>query len=80
MYSAITAANWKVESKATAKIGFCTFLIVVYTHVMACVIWFICKDDYLWVSPTQFGALNPRMFDPWKYTDGKGMIGKLETL
>ena len=80
LYAAIGSANWKVEDKATAKIGFCTFLIIVYTHVIGCVIWFFVKDDYLWVAPTDFGAINPRMYDPWKYGTGMTAPEKLQLI
>lgn len=46
------------------KIAFFSFLIFIYTHVIACVIWFVLKEDYQWVAPTDFGNIRSRMQDP----------------
>lgn len=68
MYASISQANLTVESKALTKIAFYSFLIIVYTHIVACVMWFTFKTDYQWVAPTDFGAVRSRMQDPWKMT------------
>lgn len=60
MYSSISNANLTVESKALTKIAFYSFLIFVYTHIIGCVIWFFLKTEYIWVAPTDFGAIRSR--------------------
>ena len=68
LYSTISQANLTEETKALYKIGFCSFLLFVYTHIISCVIWWFFKTDYLWVAPTDFGMLRSRMNDPWYTT------------
>lgn len=61
MYSNITKADLTVETKAITKILFFSFLICVYTHIMGCVMWWVFKEDFLWVAPTDFGNIRSRM-------------------
>mmetsp|Transcript_22438 Transcript_22438/g.27636 ORF Transcript_22438/g.27636 Transcript_22438/m.27636 type:complete len:121 (+) Transcript_22438:837-1199(+) len=65
LYSVIAASNLTIQSKALTKIGFYSFLIFIYTHIIGCVMWFMLKENYLWVAPTDFGAIRSRMQDPW---------------
>ena len=64
MYSNITKADLTIETKALTKIAFFSFLLCVYTHIMGCVMWWVLKEDYLWVAPTDFWAVRSRMQDP----------------
>ena len=68
MYSSISQANLTVETKALTKIGFYSFLLFVYTHIVGCVMWFFLKSDYHWVAPTDFGVIRARNQDPWRLT------------
>ena len=68
LYQTITQANLTVEQKAFAKIGFYSFLIFVYTHIIGCLMFFFLKTNYLWVAPTDFGAIRSRVQDPWYIT------------
>lgn len=79
LYSNISQANLKIESKALTKIGFFSFLLCVYTHIIGCVMWFFLKSDYLWVAPTDFGNIRSRLQDPWSQTlsDDKIQIAEL---
>jgi len=54
-----------VETKALTKIAFFSGLIFVYTHIIGCVIWFMLKEDNLWVAPTDFGNIRSRMQDAY---------------
>ena len=47
------------------KIAFYSVLIFIYTHIVGCVIWYMLKEDYLWVAPTDFGNIRSRMQDMW---------------
>ena len=61
MYSDITKADLTIETKAITKILFFSFLICVYTHIMGCVMWWVLKEDFTWVAPTDFGNIRSRM-------------------
>lgn len=69
MYSNISKADLKIETKALTKIAFFSFLLCIYTHIMGCVMWFTLKSDYQWVAPTDFGNIRSRLQDPWYQTD-----------
>ena len=69
MLSTISKADLTIETKALTKIAFYSFLLCIYTHIMGCVMWFVLKDDYLWVAPTDFGNIRSRMQDSWYQTD-----------
>ena len=64
MYQTISQANLKIETKALTKIGFCSLLLCFYTHIVGCVMWYLLKEEYQWVAPTDFGAIRSRMQDP----------------
>ena len=76
LYSMLSHANMTVEGKALAKIAFLTFILIIYTHIIACVMWFSLKTEYLWVAPTDFGNIRSRLFDPW-YETGYATEGNL---
>ena len=65
LYSVIAKSNQTVETKALTKIAFYSALIFIYTHIIGCVIWFMLKEDNLWVAPTDFGNIRSRLQDPW---------------
>ena len=69
LYAVIGQAEMTIETKALSKIGFCSFLLVVYTHIIGCIIWFFFKTDNSWIAPTDFGGIRSRIPDPWKQTD-----------
>ena len=48
------------ETKAAAQIAFYTFLLVIYSHVVACILWYMMKTDKRWVPAVDFGALSTR--------------------
>jgi len=74
MYQNISKADLKIESKALTKIAFFSFLLCVYTHIMGCVMWFVLKEDYQWVAPTDFGNIRSRMQDPWYQTNDSDYV------
>ena len=80
MYSTISSANLTIETKAIFKIGFCSFLLLVYTHIIGCVIWFFFKTDYHWVAPTDFGVIRSRAQDPWYLTTDMAVKESFEKL
>ena len=49
--------NGTKESKAAMQIGFFTFGLVIYTHVIACIMWYMMKTDKRWVPAVDFGAV-----------------------
>lgn len=77
MYSAISQANLTVETKALTKIAFYSFLLFIYTHIVACVMWFFLKTNNEWVAPTDFGVIRSRLNDPWQLT-GDQPVGMFE--
>ena len=48
------------ETKAAAQIAFYTFLLVIYSHVVACILWDMMKTDKRWVPAVDFGSLTTR--------------------
>lgn len=49
--------NTTKEMKAGLQILFMTFLLVIYSHVIACIMWYMMKTDKLWVPAVDFGAV-----------------------
>ena len=77
IYAIISQANLTIEAKSIAKIAYIFFLLIIYTHIVGCVMWYFLKNDYEWVAPTDFGAIRSRMHDPL-YTHG--FEGKTEQI
>ncbi len=61
LYGIISQANLTIEVKALTKIAFYSFLLMIYTHIIGCIMWYFLKTDYQWVAPTDFGAIRSRM-------------------
>lgn len=75
LYQIIGQANLTVEQKAFCKIGFYSFLIVVYTHIVGCMMWYLMKTNNIWVAPTDFGNIRSRVQDPWQLD---GFVGNAQ--
>ena len=48
--------NSTKEVKAGLQILFFTFLLVIYTHVIACIMWYMSKTGKIWVPAVDFGS------------------------
>ena len=48
--------NSTKEVKAALQILFFTFLLVIYTHVIACIMWYMMKTGKIWVPAVDFGS------------------------
>ena len=60
LYKLIATSNLTIQTKALTKIGFFSFFMFVYTHIIACVIWYFLKTDYVFVTPTDFANIRSR--------------------
>ena len=63
------------ETKAGLQIAFYTFLLVIYTHVVACIMWYMMKTGKKWVPAVDMGSLATRvqlkpadLNEPWAGT------------
>ena len=68
LYSMISRSNLTIEVKAVTKIAFYSFLLFMYTHIIGCVMWWLLRTNYIWVTPTDFGNIRSRLQDPWYET------------
>jgi hypothetical protein len=50
----ISQLNAKQEIKAMLKVINLVFLLVIYIHVMTCVMWFVVELEKEWVPPLDF--------------------------
>ena len=58
----IKDSNISSQDKALAIVCYYVLLIVIYTHVTACLLWWFLKTDRIWVPPVEYGALSPRVY------------------
>ena len=58
----IQTSNLKRHLKAKLTIFFWLMIIVLYTHIFACLIWWILKTDTLWVTPVEMGSFSLRLY------------------
>jgi len=47
-----------IEDKALMQVMYYAFLIFVYTHIMACVMWYALKTDQQWIPAVDFGLVD----------------------
>ena len=65
----IRGANASVEAKASMQVGYFTMVLVIYTHVVACVMWHMLKTHKLWVPAVDFGAVQTLVFSGYERED-----------
>ena len=53
------------QTKASLKIVYYAFLVLIALHTFACMLWFSLKTENQWVAPTDFGAIRSRQGDPY---------------
>ena len=61
-------------TKAQLTMLFWLSVVVLYTHIFACLIWWILKVDQLWLSPVDTGAFSLRVY----FADEVSMATDLE--
>ena len=59
----IQNSNYSSRYKAGAVIMFYLFVVVIYTHVIACLLWWFLRTDNLWVPPLDAGSFGGRIYD-----------------
>ena len=60
----IQSSNYNIHAKAQWTILFWVMVIVLYTHIFACLIWWFMKEDELWVTPLDMGFFSLRVYFP----------------
>ena len=53
----IRGAHATVEVKALYQVAYFTLILIIYTHVVACIMWYMMKTNKIWVPAVDFGAL-----------------------
>ena len=51
-----------VESKGALQVVYVTLVLVIYTHVVACIMWHMLKTKRLWVPAVDFGGVYSAVF------------------
>lgn len=51
------------ESKATLKLVFIVFTLVLYIHVIACLLWFLFSLNEMWVPPLDFIFVGTTLYE-----------------
>ena len=51
------------ESKASLKLIFIVFTLVLYIHVIACLLWFIFSLEQMWVPPLDFIFVGTELYE-----------------
>jgi hypothetical protein len=73
---AISNLNYSKEFKTLLKIANVLFLLVIYVHVLACILFFLFNANMVWVPPTNFMFLTSQLFNkeiaPGEYIDQIG--------
>ena len=66
------------ESKGLMQIAFFTFALIIYTHLIACIMWYMFKTHKIWVPAVDFGAVQTRtqlkvsdLDEPWSKTQDR---------
>ena len=54
----IRGSTATIETKAILQVIYFTLVIVIYTHVVACLLWWMCKTDEIWTPAVDFGSLS----------------------
>ena len=65
----IRGANATIEAKAFLQVGYFTLILVIYTHVVACVMWHMLKTHKLWVPAVDFGNMTTFVFSGYERED-----------
>ena len=65
----IRSSNSLIETKATLQVLYFTFCLVIYTHVLACWLWYLVKVDELWTPAVDFGSLQSPIFVGYSRSD-----------
>ena len=58
----IEQSNMHGETKAKMIILFWLIVIVLYTHIFSCLIWWILKEDELWINAIDMGTFELRIY------------------
>ena len=55
------------EIKAISQVAYFTLILVIYTHLVACIMWWLLKTDKVWVPAVDFGSVYSEVFDQSDY-------------
>lgn len=61
----ISHLNRTVEEKSMYQIIFWVFFIFLYTHIIACLMWYNFRHDAKWIPAVDFGAVSSRLHMPY---------------
>ena len=65
----IRGANATIETKAFLQVGYFTLILIIYTHVVACVMWHMLKTNKAWVPAVVFGSMQTFVFSGYERED-----------
>lgn len=65
----ISQLNITAEEKAIYQILFWVFFIFLYTHIIACMMWYNFKFEQRWIPAVDFGAVGSRLHAPYEDMD-----------
>ena len=65
----IRGANATIETKAFLQVGYFTLILVIYTHVVACIMWHMLKTHKHWTPAVDFGNMTTFLFLGYDRTD-----------
>ena len=51
------------------QVGYFTLVLVIYTHVVACVMWHMLKTNKIWVPAVDFGSVQTLVFSGYERED-----------
>ena len=54
----IRGSTATIETKAILQVIYFAAVIVIYSHVVACILWWMCKTDEIWTPAVDFGSLS----------------------
>ena len=58
-----------VESKGVLQVLYVTLVLVIYTHVVACIMWHMLKTAKMWTPAVDFGSVYSSVFIGWERVD-----------
>lgn len=60
----ISNSNFTKQTKTSMRVVYITFILILYTHVVACIFWLTFSVQQIWYPPVHFMYLETHIFDP----------------
>ena len=71
---AVRSSNLHKNSKAKLIVIFWLVIIVIYTHTLACLIWWSLQEEQRWMTPLDAGIFGTRIYEAEKSSMGKSFM------